>query len=206
MPLNIIWNLHSWPECYKTVRSNKKDYSINTGVSFLRGKTIKGDRSCKKHSIDNLSADHQTADFDYLQSHMAKLPKAPSASPITNDDGPVYASLGYTEQPKPLPSENDLWERGPHKQAFVAFDPIAQLLAVPQFEDQFGLGSFEQTVLEYFGDVDLEAIDQALEYLDKVRLVKFESVEEKIEELLQEIEEKVIRSNACEASQQANVE
>jgi hypothetical protein len=206
MAANIIWNVHSWPECFKTVPVNKKNYSVNTGVSFKRGKTISGKRSCDKHTISNLSADNQTADFDYLRLHMAKLPQPPSASPIINYDGPVYASLGYIK-PKPgAPDPNDLWERGPHQRAFVAFDPVAQLLAVPEFEDQFGLSDFDQEVLEYFGDWDLDEIQEAVDALDYIRVFKFEFVQEKIEEYLQKLEDELGKANACEVGQQANVQ
>lgn len=160
--------------------------------------TLAGKRACDDHEIASLAGDDTDADFNYLQSHMAQLPNPPSASSRTGTqvEGPVFSSLGIA-----APLENNQWASGLHKQSFVAFDPILQLLEIPQFEDQFGLGVVEQTVLEYFADLNLDEIEAALDALDYLRVFKFESVEEKIQEYLRKLEEKVTNSNKCEANQ-----
>ena len=71
----------------------------------------------------------------------------------------------------------------------------------------FGLDPvvLEQKLYNYFSEMDLEAIERAIERLDRWRVFKFDYVEEKIEETLKKIEDLALDSNACEADQQEKV-
>lgn len=193
---NFKWQLQSWEECYKEVKKRiSKTKTIkfwaDTGVSFVWGKV------CKDHHNSTMKSrkNKQTAPFDRLRQVMSELPKPPSTR-TSAESKPELVSLGYKNI-----KENKLFDNQPEPMhPFKSFSVKEELLGHANLKEYFELDPDVQEVMDQIGEYNLDAINDALDQIPSLPIAEWLGINDKINELFNEVLEFATSSQQCKAS------
>jgi len=189
----FTWQLQSWEECYRQIRIKLKKpkedltFWVDTGVSHVWGKV------CDQHKKEFKSKTSRNREaFKFAKDWMSQLPKPPTTgvTNTTDERGVVLASLGYT-----LEQQNNLFFN-PFN-SFSAFDSIMSQAAL---RERFGVPEEVQQYMDAIADVDLNTIDNVLDYVPSIPFGDWFDIDTKVEDMLNALSDYVDTNTKCKGA------
>ncbi|MCW9000473.1 MAG: hypothetical protein OQK04_17315, partial [Kangiellaceae bacterium] len=160
----ILWNIHSWPECYRNLKkfNDNKSWFHDVGVSFKRGTSItnRGKTYCKDHEgpKNDSSTDE---DFKYLRKQIALLPEAKARSA---KKAVILTNLSFEKG-----SDNDRpWASSDVNDVFKPFSVFNDIFSVEKLKDEFEMGTALQLAYESLAWIDIELLQGFIDLIPRI--------------------------------------